>query len=473
MAEKIKLNLDILENAKICNEHCEHKHDDGTLEVLGKSSIIACVGCGRKCHMQCAKVPKNMIDSVNKVPRANRHFAYYGQMSYTRIVCDTCANLLNENVSKDSPPTFQALFERIATKVFDDKISAMLESMEKGDSNVGVTKAKRNSSKRSKPDHAGDDDMHEPMKSMLQLLINKVTELSCNVDRHNVVSNGQINDLKKSMENIDISLNTQLTSMETNLTEKIEDATDHVKACSLKLEKNGSCIESGMQMGFNNLMQNAQKWMTPVNSPARQNSQRISLRRGVLENNAFLNNNETPKAVRSAHRSVPQLPTDSGSNENNDIFGRIVNRRIDFNAVNRDGETDRKQGQSQFMHDTALYVRFVDPSVTTAKMMDIVKMNATLNDALINDPTAIEVTRLVKKNITEDQIAGFKYGISFRIGCVASLYETLQAKSNWATHWQIRPWDRDFKTTKTRDTEERDTECNDLNMEELEIIGRK
>lgn len=141
------------------------------------------------------------------------------------------------------------------------------------------------------------------------------------------------------------------------------------------------------------------------------------------------------------------MPAEDGSNENNEIFGSIVNRRIDVGSDNNDNGTSRKQSESQFQHETAIFVRYVDPSITTERMLDIVKMNPSLNEALEKDPSSIEITRLVKKTLTEDQIALFKNGVSFRIGCTNLLFETLKTKSNWATHWQIRPWDSDYRST--------------------------
>lgn len=143
----------------------------------------------------------------------------------------------------------------------------------------------------------------------------------------------------------------------------------------------------------------------------------------------------------------------------------VVNRRrIDFGSGNK----ERAGRKPQFKHDTAIFVRYIDHTITEAKMLDIVKMNAAMNEALEKDSSAVEVTRLVKKSLTEDQIASFKNGVSFRIGCTSSLFEALQTKSNWATHWQIRPWDRDYKNAEkeigTIETIEIDTD--DLNSGE-------
>lgn len=469
-SDYIKLDLNILKNAKICTEKCDHKHDDGTLEILGKSSVISCVGCGQKCHMQCMKVPKSMMDAVNMVPKNNRHFAFYGQMAYTRIVCDNCANLLNENVSNDSPPTFKSLFEKIATRVLNEKINELMNSMKTNEQNAG-TSAKvtnQNASKRSKPDYHENDgnESRDMMESMIQSLINTVSELSSNLNMHHVRSNEQLNGLGNVINNIGSNLNTQIASMEKKLTENINDVADNVKVCSTKLDKNENYIESGFQTGFNNLMENAQQWMTPANTPKRSDNQYRSLRRNAMESNMRFGKDATPRPRRSSFRNGPKLPTEEGSNENNDIFGPAVSRRIDFDTANKETETVRKQTQPQFKHENAIFVRYVDPSVTVAKMFDIVKMNETLNEALNTDPGAIEINRLVKKTLTDEQIAGFKNGISFRIGCADSLYGALQSKSNWATHWQIRPWAREYKATEAGKDY---TNGNDLNSEEMEL----
>lgn len=129
MSDQIKLNMSVIPEAKICSNEC-HKHDDGNLEQLGTESLVFCVGCGRKCHLECHKVPISLVNSVKSVPNNNRGFAYFGDMSYLRIVCDNCANMLMANVPGNTRPSFQVLFENLANKILRTQFKASIFALD-------------------------------------------------------------------------------------------------------------------------------------------------------------------------------------------------------------------------------------------------------------------------------------------------------------------------------------------------------
>lgn len=469
-SEKINLKLNILPNALVCTTKCEYKHDDGTLEVLGSNSCVVCVGCGKKCHMQCQKIPQNLVDAVNNVPVNNRHFAYFGQMSYMRIVCDNCANLLNNNVEKDKPACFQSLFEKIASKVFAKKIYEMEEALKMNatNDNVQINTSQSNNSKRKKSEvDDGNDfaDLHNSMKNSFKVLLERVEKLDESMKSQNTMYEGKCNDINESIKHVGIVLGSNINAMNEGLGSKIDTAVENINACAAKLEKNENSIENGLQKGFNNLMESAQKWMSPIVTPIRNNNAQNSMRRNVLESNMRLQY-DTPKSRRSIDRGGPKIPTENGINENADAFGRAVNRHINFGSVNNE-DGNGLRSKTQFRHTNALYIRYVDPSITSDKMVNVIKMNQVLNEAIEKDPLVIEVNRLVKRSLTEEQIAGFKNGVSFRIGCADAIFESLKLKSNWATHWEIRMWDPNFKSTeRVRDkntVDEMVVDENDLN----------
>lgn len=66
------LDLKIFEHANLCGDDCFEKRNDGTREKLEECSIVYCVGCGRKCHMECHRVPKSVSEGVKMVPKNNR-----------------------------------------------------------------------------------------------------------------------------------------------------------------------------------------------------------------------------------------------------------------------------------------------------------------------------------------------------------------------------------------------------------------
>lgn len=155
------------------------------------------------------------------------------------------------------------------------------------------------------------------------------------------------------------------------------------------------------------------------------------------------NLNYTPRSYRANTIRGPRLPTEGGISEDAGIFGPVVKRRIDFASNNQ--RNVPKVAKPHFQHTNAIYLRYVNSEITAEKMMGIIKRNPILKEAVENDPNAIEINRLVKNSLTEEQIANFKSGVSYRIGCTDQLMGALMDRSNWATHWELRQWDPIFK----------------------------
>lgn len=79
-------------------------------------------------------------------------------------------------------------------------------------------------------------------------------------------------------------------------------------------------------------------------------------------------------------------------------------------------------------------------------MLNILNKNAQLSDALISDSNSVEITRLTKRNMSEEEIRSYKYGVSYRIGVREELFDILNDGSVFAPHWEIRKWfDKDNK----------------------------
>lgn len=454
----IKLNLNVIPDAKICTNECTFKHDNGNLEKLGADSIIFCVGCGRKCHMECHNTPIALINSFKMVPRNNRNMAYFGEMSYLRIVCDNCANMLMANVPTNTKPCFQFLFEQVANKVIERKLKSLEEELKAKEPIEPKQNGNNGTAKRKKPSddtHYSDDSENEVSKKYIK------TELKSMLQD---LLDAQLVNFKDCVSKIGKDVKLNIVKTNDNLGAKITAVDKLVNACSMKLDGHNMTIDDGFQKGFNNLMENAHKWLSPciTPTPTRNTNGRPSLRKNLLqskfkqrqmydqtgmrqsgeEKDNSLNN--TPRYYRASAKRGPTLPTEGGISQDNDVFGPAVKRRIDFTAVNNQGDRPR-QAKSRFQHSNAIYLRYVNPQITAEKMMIIIKRNPLLNEAIVKDPNAVEINRLVKSSLTEDQIANFKSGVSYRIGCEDHLLATLMDKGNWATHWEIRQWDPTFK----------------------------
>lgn len=125
MAAQFMLDVLVLDGAKICAENCVFNTsnvDNGSVEAF-KAAIVACVGCGRPCHLQCHKITGDLLQSIKSVPKNNRCNIYFGQGSNVRLVCDNCLTWLNCEVPDDMKASFMLVFSRIAAKVFSEKIA--------------------------------------------------------------------------------------------------------------------------------------------------------------------------------------------------------------------------------------------------------------------------------------------------------------------------------------------------------------
>lgn len=185
---------------------------------------------------------------------------------------------------------------------------------------------------------------------------------------------------------------------------------------------------------------------SPFNTPSRGNHQFGSSRASSMRRNAMNNharNNHQNGTPTSKPLSGPSLPTESGAATGDEsLFGPAVPRKLTFNSV--EGQQSQRGPRNEFRHENAIYIRYIDPSITTEKMMAILNKNATIEETIKTNPDVIEVTRLVKKRATEDEIAKRRNGVSYRIGCSPELLPLINDKSIWASHWEIRLWDKDF-----------------------------
>lgn len=62
-----------------------------------------------------------------------------------------------------------------------------------------------------------------------------------------------------------------------------------------------------------------------------------------------------------------------------------------------------------------------DSSITPANIQAILARNDALKLAIDQNPNVVEVTRLVEKHFTEEDISKRKFGISYRVGCAPDL----------------------------------------------------
>lgn len=131
--------LENLAGAKLCSKECKVDVDCASF----------CVGCGRSCHLECHKVPDQMVAAVNAIPKNNRTHGYFGDLSYVKLVCDNCANLLNSA----SRPNFLSLFNDLANNqgrksevmvIADDSRSSQRTKKRKGDELDGVPADEKN-----------------------------------------------------------------------------------------------------------------------------------------------------------------------------------------------------------------------------------------------------------------------------------------------------------------------------------------
>lgn len=416
---------------------------------MNKEVTVYCVGCGKECHMPCHNVPETMISAVKAVPKNNRAKAYFGEMSYIRIVCDNCANLLISNVPKNTRPSFLALFNGIANECAELNTNNMEtdESSEKDNKQSQSVPRK----KRKADDSVDNDSTIMDVKRLLEkcfVKINNVENKSNEV--HSIVSGNKekLATLVKSESELKTSISKKFTSTEKimkSLETSVESNGCKLDTISAKLDTNKVNIDDGMQKGFNKLFDMTEKMFSPA-TPKSINrggmyGRGASIRRTAMGNSARNFDHDTPTTSKQG----PNIPTESGSATDDNLFGPAVPRKIDFNSGdNQNGNNGPRQ---EFRHEDAVYIRYVDPSITPDKMLNIMMRNETIKANINEKPEMVEVTRLVKKRWTEDEIAKRRYGISYRIGGAPEIFELLKEKTLWANHWEIRLWDKDFNKT--------------------------
>lgn len=400
-------NLDVLDKAKICSTNCNPDNP----------CAVYCVGCGRSCHLACHKVPDQMITSVSAIPKNNRVNGYFGECSYIRLVCDNCANLLISNVPKNGKPCFLSLFNELAKK--KNEVIDITDT--------DTRQSQRNKRKKSDECDAELTDGNSEMTEMKRLLEKCIVKL-------NNVETAATKTIANKLNEIENAQKSTLAKLQSN---------GHaLEVINTKFDRNATSIDDGMQKGFNRLSELTEKLCTPLNTPHRFGSSRASsMRKYAMDNRArnnYLNGTPTSKPFGG-----PNIPTESGTATGDEgLFGPAVPRKLNFNA----GDNQRSGGgpRKEFRHENAIYIRFVDSSITPAKMTEIMMRNEKIKEAFDINPEVIEVTRLVKNRFTEAEIAQRRFGVSYRIGCSSELFKVVGEKEIWASHWEIRPWDKHY-----------------------------
>lgn len=398
--------LNLLDNAKICDSNCNVKNN----------YAVFCVGCGRSCHLECHKAPDQLITLVSAVPKANRQSAYYGEASYTRLICDNCANLINSNVPNGSKPCFLTMFNEIAKK--ESEVMTITDTEQQN--------AQRPTTKKRKSDTlVGESDKDEDPIGDLQRLVKQCLFKLDKVERATTQT------LPKQLNEIDAAQKSTVAAIESNA-----QALDKIGA---KIEQNVGYVDDGMQKGFNKLTELTEKLYTPMNTPHRVN-QRVNGRPSSLRQRAINNaaRNDTPN--RTPKSSGPILPTESDTATDENLFGPAVPRKLVFSGPDQRPETGKRH---EFRHEQAIFIRYVNPSITPGRMAAILNTNAKIKEANEQNSDSIEITRLVRKSLSEDDISR-RRSVSYRTGCTTELYPLISDKQMWASHWEIRQWDKNY-----------------------------
>lgn len=445
MSENNIFTLEVMKQAKICSENCKHVYENGDWEKMGKEYIVYCIGCGRGCHMPCHKIPDAIVNAVKAVPFNNRIDAYFGECSYMRIVCDNCANLLNCNVPPNGKPCFLTLFNNLYKN----------KSVIDGKTNEYTAQAATQPNKKRKGDDLFEDtSLLDEMKDMMEKCLTKMASVESIASSNEV----KITKLLKNECEATKAMTKKVGDIFNGLKSTINTVQSNnvtLEAINTKLDRNVSSIDDGLQKGFNKLADLTEKLYSPVVSPRNNyfmhSGRGSSLRRTVLNNNRARNNsNGTPI---SRPFGGPSIPTESGAATDEGLFGPAVPRKLNFDSgVN---QRMNKPPSTAFRHDDAIYIRYVDHSITSDKMIALLSRNETIKNAIDQDQNVVEIKRLVKNNCTEEEIAKRRFGISYRIGCTKELLPLVSEKSLWANHWEIRPWDKEYgkKSNQQRNVE--------------------
>lgn len=200
-------------------------------------------------------------------------------------------------------------------------------------------------------------------------------------------------------------------------------------------------IDDGLQKGFHKLVDLTEKLYSPA-TPRNGNGYFMANGRSTMRKTAINNNRSKRDFTHGITPTGPILPTESGAATDEGLFGPAVPRKLNFNSS--EPQIPNKMPRKEFRHCDAIYIRYVDPSITTDKMLAIMTKSEAIKNMLDRDPEAVEVTRLVKNRCTEEEIAKRRYGVSYRIGCSLEVLPLVNDKSIWASHWEIRLWDKEY-----------------------------
>lgn len=441
MSQNFMLELPALPGAKICSTECVYRQNDGSIEAL-KSGLVSCVGCGKPCHMQCHKVSGELLDAVRTVPKNNRCNAYFGEANNVRIVCDNCLTWLSCEVPTDVKSSFLLVFSRIAAKLISERYADSAKSSE-----TSITRKRRlvNGGETMNVDAVTE------LKDMIQKCLTKIEETGKKSEEGvkgitsqlGVMVNHIDSTVKKESDiivdcvklkcnEIDIKMianEVKMSSIATKLEEKIE--------LDLTVVEN---VRSNGGLGSPSLVS------TPNRRINREIDTGSTVRRRAMINNArsmlLSGGNETPRTAL-VRNNGHVLPTISGTADNDNIFGPSVQRfNRGYNENDENGNNSQRTG-SQFKKKQAIYLRYVSSSITIDNMKEILKRDARIGQSMEENESNVEITRLVKKDMTEEMLSRRKYGISYRIGCSDELYPIINDPSFWASHWEIRPWNEE------------------------------
>lgn len=453
--KKVALELIRIPEAHLCTSNCANTNRKGETEPLYSKAYANCVGCGVPCHLSCHGIPRELIDAFDKIPKADKQNAFFGEKSYMRIVCQNCSNWLLADAPESGKPSFAHLFTRVANKALKDEAESVAQNDDE----------KINGSKRKKPE---EDDNKVDMYEVMMTCVRKINEIQTISAKTSVEINNKLdqlnagqNGIKKELENInqtvkydDNNVKSGISDLKDVIQKSLTSIENKLDSCSSDVKSNEKTFDDVIQKGFNNLKVTASDWLSPLVTPKRNDRNRDSVRRMAFSNtNKYrqMNNDETPKSRFTQFSRGPKIPTENGESAVEDIFGPSVkrpnfNERVQGDRDKMNRERVNQKSRSTFKHAKAVYIRFVDPSISTSKMLEIVTRDTQVKEAYSNDPSAIEITRLVKKSLSEDDILKLKNGISFRVGCVDTLYSSINDKKMWASHWQVREWDSNFKS---------------------------
>lgn len=454
----IDLNLKLLDGAKICDKECVEKHDNGELEKLSTPSIVKCVGCGRQCHMECHKVPMSLSKGIKEMPQNNRVNAFFHEHSYLRIVCDNCANWLMTDVGRGNTPSFLLLFTRMVDKIIKDKYMLKsdygkdIDNQNVADNQVAQTgqsgQFALNTRKRKKLSGTDDDDdensilsdMRNMMLSCMDKLENMDKKFDANLKHtgnglyliNKVVESNQqlINRNFTTICDSTHNINEKLSSIDGKIDVKHSDINEKLSLIDGKIDVKHGDIESGLQKGFNNLMDKTEKLLSPM-TPNRFRKIDPLRKKAIMQSARKISNTPHTRAYADLARSAT---SQTGSSTQNDLFGAVIPRKLFIDEENGKGPSNG------FRHEKAIYLRYVDPLVTPSKMINILNKDIRINEAINKNNGCIEITRLTKKGISEDEIKALRFGVSYRIGAEDSIFDIIGDGSLFAPHWEIRNW---------------------------------